>query len=72
MSDPVHDYLAEIGRNGGAAGRGPANARERCGGGNRRGGGGNALIAARRRIGTAAAINTQGRRKSEIEVAGTD
>jgi hypothetical protein len=27
MSDPVHDYLAEIGRKGGAAGRGPAKAR---------------------------------------------
>ena len=27
MTDPVHDYLAEIGRNGGAAGRGPAKAR---------------------------------------------
>ena len=27
MGDPVHDYLAEIGRKGGAAGRGPAKAR---------------------------------------------
>ena len=27
MSDPVHDYLAEIGRKGGAAGRGAAKAR---------------------------------------------
>lgn len=27
MSDPVHDYLVEIGRKGGAAGRGPAKAR---------------------------------------------
>lgn len=27
MTDPVHDYLAEIGRKGGAAGRGPAKAR---------------------------------------------
>ncbi len=27
MADPVHDYLAEIGRKGGAAGRGPAKAR---------------------------------------------
>ena len=27
MSDPVHDYLAAIGRKGGAAGRGPAKAR---------------------------------------------
>ena len=27
MSDPVHDYLAEIGRKGGAAGRGPTKAR---------------------------------------------
>lgn len=25
MANPVHDYLAEIGRKGGAAGRGPAN-----------------------------------------------
>lgn len=24
MADPVHDYLAEIGRKGGAAGRSPA------------------------------------------------
>ena len=27
MSDPIHDYLAEIGRKGGAAGRGSAKAR---------------------------------------------
>jgi len=27
VSDPVHDYLAEIGRKGGAAGRGPTKAR---------------------------------------------
>ena len=27
MADPVHDYLAEIGRKGGAAGRGSAKAR---------------------------------------------
>lgn len=27
MADPVHDYLAEIGRKGGAAGRGLAKAR---------------------------------------------
>ena len=27
MSDPIHEYLAEIGRKGGAAGRGPAKAR---------------------------------------------
>ena len=27
VSDPVHDYRAEIGRKGGAAGRGPAKAR---------------------------------------------
>jgi len=27
MTDPVHDYLAEIGRKGGVAGRGPAKAR---------------------------------------------
>ena len=27
MPDPVHDYLAEIGRKGGAAGRGSAKAR---------------------------------------------
>ena len=27
MTDPIHDYLAEIGRKGGAAGRGPAKAR---------------------------------------------
>jgi len=27
MSDQVHDYLAEIGRKGGVAGRGPAKAR---------------------------------------------
>ena len=27
LSDPIHDYLAEIGRKGGAAGRGSAKAR---------------------------------------------
>lgn len=27
MSDPIHDYLSEIGRKGGAAGRGSAKAR---------------------------------------------
>lgn len=27
MSDPVHDYLSEIGRKGGAAGRGAAKTR---------------------------------------------
>ena len=27
MSDPIHDYLSEIGRKGGAVGRGPAKAR---------------------------------------------
>jgi hypothetical protein len=27
VADPVHDYLAEIGRKGGAAGRGPAKSR---------------------------------------------
>jgi hypothetical protein len=27
MSDPVYDYLSDIGRKGGAAGRGPAKAR---------------------------------------------
>jgi hypothetical protein len=38
MSDPVHDYLAEIGRRGGAAGRGPAKARPTAQAGGRAGG----------------------------------